>query len=196
MKNVCIRSYSGRCFSAFGLNTETYSVSHRIQSKCGKIRTIITPVAYGYYFSKRPFCFFWWPTIVHVQHQNVNKRRDLWNSCSRFTFIKYFMSLSNNNYSRNNYHRRNRCQPHVTLFTHLSIFNQCSTSIPPENICGFFNSVLKFIFLLDPKFSCFWVAGPVQCCPEKAILIQIRSNFRRIRHLRTSRYFRVSKLRY
>ena len=30
-------------FLAFGLNTEGYSVSLRIQSKCGKIRTRITP---------------------------------------------------------------------------------------------------------------------------------------------------------
>ena len=30
-------------FSAFGLNTERYSVSLRIQSECGKIGTRITP---------------------------------------------------------------------------------------------------------------------------------------------------------
>ena len=31
--------FSGPYFPAFGLNTERYSVSLRIQSKCGKIRT-------------------------------------------------------------------------------------------------------------------------------------------------------------
>ena len=41
--SVRIRSYSGPYFSIFGLNTERYSVSLRIQSECGKIRTIITP---------------------------------------------------------------------------------------------------------------------------------------------------------
>ena len=43
VKSVCIRSYSGLHFPAFGLNTEIYSVSLRIQSKCGKIRTTKPP---------------------------------------------------------------------------------------------------------------------------------------------------------
>ena len=43
MKSVPIRSYSGPYFPAFRLNTEIYSVSLRIQCKCEKIRTRITP---------------------------------------------------------------------------------------------------------------------------------------------------------
>ena len=43
IKSVRIRSYSGPHFPAFGPNPETYSVSLRIQSKCGKMRTRITP---------------------------------------------------------------------------------------------------------------------------------------------------------
>ena len=43
VKSVHIRSYSGPYFPAFGLNTERYSVSLRIQSECGKIWTRITP---------------------------------------------------------------------------------------------------------------------------------------------------------
>ena len=42
VKSVRIRSYSGPYFPAFGLNTED-TVSLRIQSECGKIRTRITP---------------------------------------------------------------------------------------------------------------------------------------------------------
>ena len=42
VKNVRIRSYSGPYFPVFGLNTERYGVSLRIQSKCGKMRTRIT----------------------------------------------------------------------------------------------------------------------------------------------------------
>ena len=42
-KSVRIRSYSGSYFPAFGLNTERYGVSLRIQSECRKIRTRITP---------------------------------------------------------------------------------------------------------------------------------------------------------
>ena len=44
VKSVRIRSYSGPYFPTFGLNMERYRVSLRIQSKCGKIRTRITPI--------------------------------------------------------------------------------------------------------------------------------------------------------
>ena len=40
--------FSGPYFSAFGLNTERYRVSPRIQSECGKIRTIKHSV-FGYF---------------------------------------------------------------------------------------------------------------------------------------------------
>ena len=42
-KSVLIRDYSGPHVPAFGLNTERYGVSLCIQSKCGKMRTRITP---------------------------------------------------------------------------------------------------------------------------------------------------------
>ena len=43
VKSVPIRSYYGLHFLAFGLDTERYGVSLRIQSKCGKMGTIVTP---------------------------------------------------------------------------------------------------------------------------------------------------------
>ena len=43
VKSAHIRSYPGPYFPAFGLNTERYGVSLRIQSECEKIRTRITP---------------------------------------------------------------------------------------------------------------------------------------------------------
>ena len=43
VKTVHIRSYSGSYFPTFGLNTERYEASLRIQPECGKIRTRITP---------------------------------------------------------------------------------------------------------------------------------------------------------
>ena len=43
VKSVRILSYSGSYFPAFRLNTEKYAVSLCIQSKCGKMRTRITP---------------------------------------------------------------------------------------------------------------------------------------------------------
>ena len=45
VKSVRIRSFSGPCFPAFGLNTERYEVYLRTQSECGKIRTRKTPNA-------------------------------------------------------------------------------------------------------------------------------------------------------
>ena len=43
MKSVCIRSYSGPYFPAFGLNMERFEASLSIPSECGKIRSRITP---------------------------------------------------------------------------------------------------------------------------------------------------------
>ena len=43
VKRIRIRSYSGQHFPPFGLNTERYEVSFRIQPKCEKTRTRITP---------------------------------------------------------------------------------------------------------------------------------------------------------
>ena len=43
VKSVRIWSCYGPHFPAFGLNTERYSVSLRIQSECGKMRTRLTP---------------------------------------------------------------------------------------------------------------------------------------------------------
>ena len=43
VKSIRIRSYSDPHFPALGLNTERHSVSLRIQSECGKMRTRVTP---------------------------------------------------------------------------------------------------------------------------------------------------------
>ena len=43
LKSVRIRGYSGPHFPAFGVNTEGYDVSLRIESECGKVMTGITP---------------------------------------------------------------------------------------------------------------------------------------------------------
>ena len=52
VKSVRIRSYSGPYFLAFRINTERYSVSLRIQSECGKMRTRITPNTDTFYAVK------------------------------------------------------------------------------------------------------------------------------------------------
>ena len=45
VKSVPIRSFSGPCFSAFGLDTGRYEVSLPTQPKCSKIETRKTPNA-------------------------------------------------------------------------------------------------------------------------------------------------------
>ena len=49
VKSVRTRSVSGLYLPACGLNTEKYSVSHRIQSECGKIWNRKTPNADTFY---------------------------------------------------------------------------------------------------------------------------------------------------
>ena len=56
MKRLRIRGYYGPHFLAFGLNTERYSVSLRIQSECGKMRARITPNTDTFY-AKCSKCF-------------------------------------------------------------------------------------------------------------------------------------------
>ena len=56
VKSVHIRSYSGPYFPTFGLNTEKYYVSLRIQCEPGKIRTKIslnTDTFYAVILSKK-----------------------------------------------------------------------------------------------------------------------------------------------
>ena len=43
VKSVCIMTFSGPYFPAFGLNTERYVISLRIQSECRGIQTRETP---------------------------------------------------------------------------------------------------------------------------------------------------------
>ena len=61
MKSARIPSYSGPYLPTFGLNTEKYSVSLRIQSECGKIRIRITPNTDTFYF-----LLFTFPSLIDV----------------------------------------------------------------------------------------------------------------------------------
>ena len=49
VKSVRIRNFSGPHFPVFGLNTEEYSVSLRIQSECENIRNRKTPNTYTFH---------------------------------------------------------------------------------------------------------------------------------------------------
>ena len=50
VKSVRIRSYSALYFPAFGLNTERYFLSLRIQSECKKMQTRITKLFHSSFF--------------------------------------------------------------------------------------------------------------------------------------------------
>ena len=74
MKSVPIRSFSGLHFPALWLNTERYSESLCIQSKCGKIRTRKTPntdssrnVGVTSFCSKKAW-FFWGCNSCDLTH--------------------------------------------------------------------------------------------------------------------------------
>ena len=112
MKCARIQSYSGLYFPAFGLNTERYSVSLRIQCECGKIRIRITPntdiftqckfaLPYDYIYqieqkfletkSKKPLiwlkyiddiCFIW----IHGEQELERFLKDLNNFTPNLTF--------------------------------------------------------------------------------------------------------------
>ena len=62
-------SYSGPYFPEFGLNTERCSVSLRIQYKCGKVRTRITPNTDTYH-EVSVICFGYFMPMTH----GVNKK--------------------------------------------------------------------------------------------------------------------------
>ena len=61
LKSVRIRSFSSPNFPAFGLNTEKYGVSLRIQSKCGKIQARKTPNTDTFHAASNSSTINWWP---------------------------------------------------------------------------------------------------------------------------------------
>ena len=66
MKSASIQSFSGPYFPAFWQDAERYSVSLRIQSKCGKIRSRKTP-------NTDTFC-----AVKLVKSENPLSRYNLW----------------------------------------------------------------------------------------------------------------------
>ena len=71
VKIVLIWSYSGPHFSTFGLNTERYSVSLRIQSEFWKIRTRITPNTDTVYAVFLFVCWILWVSFFPKNLYNI-----------------------------------------------------------------------------------------------------------------------------
>ena len=63
VKSVRIWSFSGPYFAAFGLNTERYRISHRIQSNTDTFYAVIT----------RHLVFL-------VENNNLRRKNEVWNS--------------------------------------------------------------------------------------------------------------------
>ena len=76
IKGVCIRNYSGPHFSAFGLNTERYRLSLRSHSKCGKMRTKITPNTGTFYAVFAAEIKLKWRIITEEYFINSNIRHE------------------------------------------------------------------------------------------------------------------------
>ena len=72
VKSVRNRSFSGLYFPAFGLNTERYRVSLRIQSKCGKIRTRKIPETDTFHAVKVSFQ----ETQLYNTHKKKKKKKN------------------------------------------------------------------------------------------------------------------------
>ena len=62
------RVFSGPYFPAFGLNTERYGVSLRIQSECGKMRTRKKSV-FGHFLRSTVFFFFFCQSCPEYQNR-------------------------------------------------------------------------------------------------------------------------------
>ena len=100
VNSVCIRSCSGPYFSAFGLNTERYSVSLSIQSECEKMRTRIIPntdILHGVFYFLHLLHFLFWmlnsgiwvfPKSLFRKKFNTSSLEEmfLWNSRKTFIF--------------------------------------------------------------------------------------------------------------
>ena len=90
MKSVHIRSYSRPYFPSFGLNTERYSVSLRIQSECGKIRTRIT-LSTDTFYAVEPL--FRWSKLINFLEKFQGGR--LVQCEPLLIFVKYIIGRSN-----------------------------------------------------------------------------------------------------
>ena len=69
VKSVLIPSYSGLHFLTFGLNTERYSVSLRIQSKYGKMQTRINTNTDTFHAVLQYIC----KSFIQYAHKSVQK---------------------------------------------------------------------------------------------------------------------------
>ena len=79
VKSVRIRSYSGPYFPSFGLNTERYGVSFRIQSEWGKMQTRITPNTDAFHAeSATGSCYIKQKTIIKITIVINNNSREGW----------------------------------------------------------------------------------------------------------------------
>ena len=110
VKCVLIRSYSCLYFPAFGLNMDRYSVSLRIQSECGKIRTRITPNTDTFHAVKLSKFGCWLIVVQSRKKIDGIKKRNQWKMertkklwlnlklmqiiCLSLIFSCYYQSLS------------------------------------------------------------------------------------------------------
>ena len=88
LKSVRIRGYSGPHFPAFGVNTEGYDVSLRIESECGKVITRITPNTDTFY-AMYILVFNWKvnPFFYNVPFWSLEKHR------KNFGFLIFLQSI-------------------------------------------------------------------------------------------------------
>ena len=92
VKSVHIRGYSGRHFLAFRLNVERYSISFHIQSKCGKMRTKITPNTDTFYAMIHLYIYV--SMHIHVLYaSNVNIQLPLYCVYISFMYVYVYIHI-------------------------------------------------------------------------------------------------------
>ena len=74
MKSAHVRNYFRPHFPTFGLNTERYWVSLRIQSECGKIRTRRTPNTDTFYAVSEERVHWWRVFLLKLTFFNENMK--------------------------------------------------------------------------------------------------------------------------
>ena len=91
-KNVLIRSYSGPYFPVFGLNTERYRLSLRIQSECRKLRTRQQTNSEYRHFSRSTMLSFFLSLFYFSSDNALYLSRAILCSISLFSLFSSFSS--------------------------------------------------------------------------------------------------------
>ena len=124
-KSVRIRSYSGSYFPTFGLNTDRYGVSLRIQSECRKIRTRITPntdTFHAVLLSRKCFSAENFVSILStIRPKEISSGVLFFNESESFMIVFFFFFLSGFSFTNIHDSRNSRGRGRVSINSSLPL---------------------------------------------------------------------------